>query len=56
MSAQDKKIKSGIFPGSTIIIEFGKLYVIDPVISIDCGGLGATFLSHHFLVVKGFLM
>jgi hypothetical protein len=33
----------------------GKLYVIKSVFSIDCGGLGATFLSYHFLAVKRFL-
>jgi len=30
----------------------GKLYVIKPIFSIDCGGLGTPFLSHHFLRVK----
>jgi hypothetical protein len=45
-----------MFPFPVITAARGKLYVIDPVFSIDCGGLGATFLSHHFLVVKGFLM
>ena len=32
----------------------GKLYVIKPVFSIDCGGLGTTFLSHLFFHVKRF--
>jgi hypothetical protein len=34
----------------------GKLYVIDPVFSINCGGLGAIFLSHHLFFVKRFLV
>ena len=32
----------------------GKLYVIKSVFSIDCGWLGTTFLSHHFLLSSGF--
>jgi hypothetical protein len=28
------------FSSLAITVEFGKLYVIDPVFSIDCGGLG----------------
>jgi hypothetical protein len=35
---------------------FGKLYVIDPIFSIDYSWLGTTFLSHHFLTVKRFLI
>jgi hypothetical protein len=35
-------------------VEIGQLYVIKPVFSIDCGGLGALFLSHYFVAVKGF--
>jgi hypothetical protein len=31
---------------------FGKLYVIDPVFSIDCSWLGALFLTHFLLYVK----
>jgi hypothetical protein len=38
------------------LADTGQLYVIDPVFSIDCGWLHTTFLFHHFLVVKGFLM
>jgi len=34
----------------------GKLYVIKSIFSIDCGGLGTLFLSHHFLRVKRFLI
>jgi hypothetical protein len=30
----------------------GKLYVTDPVFSIDCGGLGTPFLTHLLLYVK----
>ena len=37
-------------------VGFGKLYVIKPVFSIDCGGLDTPFLSYHFLTVKRFLM
>jgi hypothetical protein len=55
MSVPDNETKAGIFPGKVIIVDHSKLYVIDPVFSLDCGGLGATFLSHHFLVVKRFL-
>ena len=36
--------------------DHGKLYVIKPVFSIDCGGLDTPFLSYHFLTVKRFLM
>jgi len=49
---QDNETKAGIFPGKVIIVESGKLYVIKPIFSIDCGGLGTPFLSHHFLRVK----
>jgi hypothetical protein len=35
-------------------VNTGQLYVIDPVFSIDGGGLGALFLSHYFLAVKAF--
>ena len=52
---QDNETKAGIFPGKVIIVATGKLYVIKPVFSIDCGGLGVTFLSHYFLSVKRFL-
>jgi hypothetical protein len=52
---QDNKKISGIFPGEVISGDNGKLYVIDPVFSIDCGGLSVTFFSHHFLTVKRFL-
>ena len=55
MPVPDNDMKGGIFPGDVIIVDHGKLYVIDSVFSIDCGGLVATFLSHHFLVVKRFL-
>jgi hypothetical protein len=34
----------------------GKLYVIDPVFSIDYGGLDAPFLTHFLLYVKRSLM
>ena len=35
-----------------ITISSGKLYVIDPVFSIDCGWLGTPFLTHLLLYVK----
>ena len=38
------------------VVDIGQLYVIDPVFSIDYGWLGTIFLSHHFLVVKQFLI
>jgi hypothetical protein len=50
------EIISAFFANPMIIEEPGKLYVIDPVFSIDCGGLGATFLSYLFLTVKQFSM
>ena len=50
------KIISAGFVGPMITEGFGKLYVIKSVFSIDCGGLGVTFLSHHFIPVKRFLM
>jgi hypothetical protein len=56
MSVPDNEMQAGIFPGKVIIVDSGKLYVIDPIFSIDCGGLGALFLSHHFLRVKWFLI
>ena len=37
-------------------VDIGQLYVIDPVFSIDYGWLDTIFLSHHFLVVKQFLI
>jgi hypothetical protein len=43
-------------PGGLECGDNGKLYVIKPIFSIDCGWLGAPFLSHHFFNVKGFLM
>jgi len=51
----DSQTIAGIFPGKVIIVDNGKLYVINTVFSIDCGGLGTPFLSHHFLAVKRFL-
>jgi hypothetical protein len=33
-------------------ISSGKLYVIDPVFSFNCGGLGAPFLTHFLMHVK----
>jgi hypothetical protein len=53
---QDIEIKSSVFAGLVISEGFGKLYVIKPIFSIDCGGLGVTFLSHYFLRVKRFLL
>jgi hypothetical protein len=41
--------------GSVISFGSGQLYVIDPVSSIGCGGLGVILLSHHFLAIKQFL-
>jgi hypothetical protein len=38
--------------GQVITARFGKLYVIDPVFSIDCGWLGTPFLTHLLLYVK----
>jgi hypothetical protein len=32
--------------------DIGQLYVIKPVFSIDCGGLGTPFLTHFLLDVK----
>jgi hypothetical protein len=55
MPVPDNETKGGIFPDKAIIVDSGKLYVIDPIFSIDCGGLGTPFFSHHFLVVKRFL-
>ena len=52
---QDNEPIGGIFPVEVIIVENGKLYVIDTVFSIDYSWLGTTFLSHHFLTVKRFL-
>ena len=52
---EDNKKISGIFPGEVIMVDNGKLYVINTVFSIDCSYLGTTFLSHHFLTVKRFL-
>jgi hypothetical protein len=46
------QIISAIFQGEVITAGVGKLYVIDPVFSIDCGGLGAPFLTHFLLSVK----
>ena len=46
------QIISIIFRGKMITAWFGKLYVIEPVFSIDCGGLGAPFLTHFLLYVK----
>ena len=56
MPVQDIWIISGIFPGEVISVDHGKLYVIEAVFSINCGGLGTPFFSHHFLVVKRFLL
>jgi hypothetical protein len=52
----DIRIISAIFQGEVITARFGKLYVIDPVFSIDYGWLGALFLSHYYLAVKGFFL
>jgi hypothetical protein len=46
------QIISAIFEGEVITISSGKLYVIDPVFSIDCGWLGTPFLTHLLLYVK----
>jgi hypothetical protein len=35
-----------------ITVGSGKLYVIDPVFSIDCSWLGVLFLTHFLLYVK----
>ena len=35
MPAQDNETIAGIFPGKVIIVDSGKLYVIDTVFSID---------------------
>jgi hypothetical protein len=43
---------SAMFEGLVITEGFGKLYVIDPVFSIDCGGLGTPFLTHLLIYVK----
>jgi hypothetical protein len=51
---QDNEMKAGIFSGEVIIVDHGKLYVIEPDFSIDFGGLGTTFLSHYFRHVKWF--
>ena len=55
MLGEDNETIAGIFPGEVIIVDSGKLYVIKSVFSIDCGWLGAPFLSHHCLRVKQFL-
>jgi hypothetical protein len=46
------RISSAIFRKEVIIRGSGKLYVTDPVFSIDCGGLGTPFLTHLLLYVK----
>jgi hypothetical protein len=46
------QIFSAILQGEVITASFGKLYVTDPVFSIDCGGLGTPFLTHLLLYVK----
>jgi hypothetical protein len=43
---------SAIIQRELITARFGKLYVTDPVFSIDCGGLGTPFLTHLLLYVK----
>ena len=43
------------FNAMAISTDFGKLYVIDPIFSIDYGWLGTPSLSHHILTVKRFL-
>jgi hypothetical protein len=40
-------IISAIFQGGVITAESGKLYVIDPVFSINYGWLGVIFLPHY---------
>ena len=52
----DLQIIFAIFQGEVITAGFGKLYVIEPVFSIDCGGLGALFLTHFLQYVKRSLM
>ena len=52
----DLQIIFAIFQGEVITAGFGKLYVIEPVFSIDCGGLGTPFLTHLLLDVKRSLM
>ena len=54
--SSDMRTISAIFKGELITAGYGKLYVIDPVFSIDCGGLGNSFLTQHFLHVKRFVM
>jgi hypothetical protein len=46
------QIISSIYQGEVITEGPGKLYVIDPVFSIDCGGLGTPFLTHLLIYVK----
>ncbi len=48
----DMHIISTISIGEVITVGAGKLYVTEPVFSIDCGGLGAHFLTHFLLYVK----
>ncbi|MGO9175322.1 MAG: hypothetical protein ACLQED_04165 [Desulfobaccales bacterium] len=38
---------SGIIEGLGIRREYGKLYVTNPVLSIDCGGLGTPILPEY---------
>jgi hypothetical protein len=52
----DMQFISAIFQVVVITARFGKLYVIDPVFSIDCGWLGTPFLTHLLLYVKRSLM
>jgi hypothetical protein len=52
----DTQIISFISDDLMITAVFGKLYVIDPVFSINYGWLGALFLSHYFLAVKRFFL
>jgi hypothetical protein len=49
---QPLQIKRAIFADPPVSPLRGKLYVIKTVFSIDCGGLGATFLSHSHFDVK----
>ena len=56
MPVPDNETKAGIFPGKVIIVDHGKLYVINTVFSIDCSCLGTTFLSHSLFHVKRFLI
>ncbi len=44
--------RSIIFDGSMIAVGFGKMYVIKPIFSIDCGWLGAPFVTHLLQFVK----